>query len=39
MRERILVELEEKLRRVRNVLEKIDVGEIVKLIREDRESR
>jgi len=39
MRERKLMELEVKLRRLRSVLDKIDVGEIVKLIREDRESR
>jgi len=34
-----LKKLEEKLREMRSVLDKIDVGEFAELIREDRESR
>jgi len=36
---RRLMSLEESLKRMHNVLDKIDVSEVVKLIREDRETR
>ena len=36
---RKLASLEERLRRKREILDKIDVGEVVRLIREDREAR
>ena len=39
VRKRKLMQLEEKLRRKGDILAKIDVGEVVKLIREDREAR
>jgi len=34
-----LISLEESLKRMHNVLNKIDVNEVVELIREDRETR
>jgi len=39
LRRRRLALLEEKLREKRDVLAKIDVDEIVRLVREDREKR
>ncbi len=39
VRRRKLAKLEEKLKEKRDILEKIDVDEIVRLIREDRETR
>ena len=39
VRRRKLVKLEERLRRKRSVLAKIDVEEVVKLIRTDRETK
>ncbi len=39
VRRRKLAKLEEKLKEKRDILEKIDVDEIVGLIREDRETR
>ncbi len=39
VRRRRLVGLERKLREKRDILAKIDVDEIVRLIREDRETR
>ncbi len=39
VRQRKLIKLEERLRRKRSILAKIDVNEIVRLIREDRETR
>ena len=39
VRRRRLVRLEKKLREKRDILAKIDVDEIVRLIREDRETR
>ena len=39
VRQRKLMRLEERLRRKQSILAKIDVDEVVKLIREDREAR
>jgi len=39
VRRRRLMTLEKSLREIRSVLDKIDVGEVVDLIREDRETR
>ncbi len=39
VRQRKLIKLEERLRRKHSILAKIDVNEIVRLIREDRETR
>ena len=39
VRRRKLMELEERLRGKSSILAKIDVGEVVRLIREDREAR
>ncbi|UNQ73592.1 type II toxin-antitoxin system CcdA family antitoxin [Infirmifilum sp. NZ] len=39
VRRRRLMSLEKSLREMRRVLDKIDVGEVVDLIREDRETR
>jgi post-segregation antitoxin (ccd killing protein) len=39
VRRRRLEYLEKKLEAISNVLEKLDVDEIVRLVREDRESR
>ncbi|BAN91112.1 type II toxin-antitoxin system CcdA family antitoxin [Aeropyrum camini] len=39
VRRRKLVELERRLKRKGNILAKIDVDEVVRLIREDREAR
>ena len=39
VRRRKLMELEKKLKRKRHVLDKLDVEEVVELIREDREKR
>ncbi len=39
VRRRKLMELEKRLRRKRHVLDKLDVEEVVELIREDREKR
>jgi len=39
IRRRRLISLEESLKKMHNVLSKIDVSEVVGLIREDRETR
>ncbi|ABN70616.1 conserved hypothetical protein [Staphylothermus marinus F1] len=39
VRRRKLIDLEKRLKEKRNVLAKIDIDEIVRLIREDREAR
>jgi len=39
VRRRRLMSLEESLKKMRHVLDKIDVNEVVELIREDREAR
>jgi len=39
IRRRRLMSLEENLKEMHNVLSKIDVSEVVELIREDRETR
>jgi len=39
VRRRRLMSLEESLKKMRHVLDKIDVNEVVELIREDRETR
>ncbi|ADM27479.1 conserved hypothetical protein [Ignisphaera aggregans DSM 17230] len=39
IRRRRLMSLEESLKKMHNVLSKIDVNEVVELIREDRETR
>ncbi|MCE4614040.1 MAG: hypothetical protein F7B60_00710 [Desulfurococcales archaeon] len=39
VRKRRLLKLEEKLREKQDILAKIDVDELVKLMREDRDSR
>jgi len=39
VRKRRLLNLEEKLREKQDILAKIDVDELIKLIREDRDSR
>ncbi len=39
VRRRRLMELEESLRRMHGILDKIDMDEIVELIRKDREAR
>jgi len=38
-RRRKLMSLEESLRKMRDILDRIDVSEVVELIREDRETR
>jgi len=39
VRRRRLMSLEESLKKMRHVLDKIDVNEVVELIREDKETR
>jgi len=39
LRRHRLMSLEERLKKMHNVLSKIDVNEVVELIREDRETR
>lgn len=39
VRKRKLMKIEERLKNKRNILAKIDIDEIVRLIREDREAR
>jgi len=39
VRRRRLMSLEDSLKKMRHILDKIDVNEVVELIREDRETR